>query len=334
MIFLYVLAIGIGATTIIVLYQLIFTSKVVGWKKMLLLIVLTLVLILASFVRLQFINNDSLEAKVLGPIASPIQKGVEALKAKPSKKLENIILPLIENEKGDYSVVIKNLKTDEYYFYNQDDKLQTASLYKLWVMGATYEEIEKGALSPEKQIGFDAQTINERLDIASESAEFTEGFIGNTVEGALERMITISDNYSAHILYLTIGWNKVGNFIKKYQLSKSSTEQPITTTANDLLKYFELLYKGKMVTKKASNEMLEILKRQTWNDRIPKYLPDNVKIAHKTGELFGVKHDAGIVFSPKGDYIIVLMSDTPSQTRAAEVEAKISEAVWEYFQNN
>ncbi len=91
-----------------------------------------------------------------------------------------------------------------------------------------------------------------------------------------------------------------------------------------------ILIKGKRAT--ASSKMLEILKRQKINDRIPKYLPESTVIAHKTGELFGVKHDAGIVFSEKGDYIIVLMSDTASEAHAAEVEAKISKVVWEHFE--
>lgn len=275
-----------------------------------------------------FLSPKENQENILNPVSNFIDTNINQNKA--SNELEEIVQSELENTEGTYAIAIKNLKTNEYYLFNEDRVFSSASLYKLWVMGAIYEEIEKENLSLNQNIGFEAQTINERLNIASDSAEITEGFVGNTVEGALERMITISDNYSAHILYLTIGWSRVGEFLEEYSLTSSSTDD-VTTTANDTLKYYELLYKGEIVNENASNEMINILKRQQLNDRIPKYLPENIEIAHKTGELGAVKHDAGIVFSPNGDYIIVLLSETPSQTTASEIEAKISEKVWEYF---
>ena len=78
--------------------------------------------------------------------------------------------------------------------------------------------------------------------------------------------------------------------------------------------------------------MIELLKRQELNDRIPKNLPKSAPVAHKTGELGGAKHDAGIVFTKKGDYILILMSDTNVPQNAAEVEAKISRDIFKVHQ--
>lgn len=278
-----------------------------------------------------FILNPKDNKNILNPIGEFVEKNVQNEK-KPSKELEKIIQTQLAHTNGTYAVAIKNLKTNEYYYYNENQQFTSASLYKLWVMGAVFEEIKKGNLSLDRQIGFEAVTINERLDIASESAEITEGFVGNTVEGALTRMITISDNYAAHILYLTIGWSKVGDFLEKYGLINSSTEK-LQTTASDILNFYEKLYNGKIVNKDASDEMLGILKKQELNDRIPKYLPENTIVAHKTGELGAVKHDAGIVYGPNGNYIIVLLSETNNQITAAEIEAKLSEKVYKYFSN-
>lgn len=284
---------------------------------------------MATISFLSFLNLEKSDnSNILKPIGRFVEKNLKT--DKKSEELEKIIQKELQDAEGTYAVTIKNLKTHEYYYYNEEKLFDTASLYKLWVMATIYNEIEKGNLSLDKEIGFDAQTINERLDIASESAEITEGFVGNTVEGALERMITISDNYSAHILYLTTGWGKVGNFLEKYGFKNSSTDK-LQTTAFDIMSFYEKLYDGEIVSKSASDEMIEILKRQQLNDRIPKYLPENVETAHKTGELGAVKHDAGIVYSPKGDYIIVLLSETNNQTTASEIEAKISEKVWKYF---
>ncbi len=284
-------------------------------------------MLLISFPVSLFFNRSESNT-ILKPLGDLIEETVES--GSESSELEEIIQEELQNAEGKYAISIKNLKTNESYFYNEHEIFETASLYKLWVMGAIFEEIEKGNLTLQQNIGFEADIINKRLGIATESAEITEGFIGNTVEGALDRMITVSDNYSAHILYLTIGWNKVGEFLSKYSLDNSSIDS-VTSTANDVLKYYELLYKGEIVSKNASREMLMILKRQQLNDRIPKYLPKNIEIAHKTGELGTIKHDAGIIYSPYGDYVLVLLSQTNNQTTAAEIEAKISEKVYEYF---
>ena len=54
--------------------------------------------------------------------------------------------------------------------------------------------------------------------------------------------------------------------------------------------------------------MIEILKGQTDNDKIPKGLPTGSVFAHKTGEIEGYLHDGGIVYNPQGDYIIIIMA--------------------------
>lgn len=319
--FLLLIIVFIGA----VFYQKLLRSR----KKP---IVKIFPLLLLLLIPLWFIfNPDNKSEESLNPLSKfveNVEKNTET--DNKSEELEKTIQEELSGKDGAYAVAIKNLETQEYYYYNENRKFDSASLYKLWVMGAVYKEIENGVISKTQNVGFEANIINERLDIASESAEITEGFVGNTVEGALERMITISDNYSAHILYLTIGWSKVGDFLEEYGFANSDTDE-LQTTALDILDYYEKLYKGEIVSKAASEEMIEILIGQQLNDRIPKYLPEETVVAHKTGELGAVKHDAGIVYGPNGDYIIVLLSETSSQTTAAETEAQLSEKVWEYF---
>ncbi len=58
----------------------------------------------------------------------------------------------------------------------------------------------------------------------------------------------------------------------------------------------EKIYLGKAVSQGASIEMKNLLLAQAVDDRIPKYLPENIKVAHKTGELDTLRHDAGIVY--------------------------------------
>lgn len=144
-------------------------------------------------------------------------------------------------------------------------------------------------------------------------------------------MITISDNYSALLVSDRVGARNIGDFLDEYGFNNSDYGSPPRTTAKDIASYFELLYKGKIIDKQTSEDMIEILNGQTLNDRIPKYLPQALEVAHKTGELFGNKHDAGIVFGENGDYIIVVMSKTESETEAAEKIAKFSREIYDYF---
>ena len=75
--------------------------------------------------------------------------------------------------------------------------------------------------------------------------------------------------------------------------------------------------------------MINLLTNQTVNDRIPKYLPANIKIAHKTGELETIRNDAGIVYGKKGDYIFVFLSDTKNPLDASETIATLSKQIFE-----
>ena len=333
MAYLVILAFGISAFIIVFLYQQIVTHPMALWERLSFFLILTGIIVTSAYIRLQYIESDSLEAKVLRPIASPIERGVEIVEnAGASKKLEAVILPEIEGKEGTYSVVIRNLKTGEYYNLNEKEKYTAASLYKLWTMATVHQQIKDGKITMDKTVSLDIKTLNTAFDLG-EDAEQTEGTITTTIKDALEQMITISHNYSALLLTYVIKNSSVKQFLLNYHLTDSKTGSPPITTANDIADYYDLLYKGALISKEASEEMLSVLKRQKLNDRIPKYLPEKTIIAHKTGELFGAKHDAGIVYAPKGDYIIVLMSQTKNETTAAGIEANISKAVFEYFSN-
>lgn len=89
-----------------------------------------------------------------------------------------------------------------------------------------------------------------------------------------------------------------------------SEENNLTSTA-DTTKFFSKLYKGEMVSQEASRQMIDIMKLLQTNSRIPKYLtsePSNgVSVAHKTGTMDRVANDCGVVYTPKGDYVLSLL---------------------------
>lgn len=256
-------------------------------------------------------------------------------------KLSEITNQYIASEEGEYSVIIKNLKTGEEYKYNPNKKYDSASLYKLWVMAAVYQEIKDGKLNEDDVLSAEKSSLNDTLSTVTLTPtpvgftpDPTSGEpekISMTVGEALEKMITVSDNYAAVLLSSKVGSKKIVNFIKDSKFTNSNYKQPPQTSAQDISLFFESLYKGEIIDSDYSGLMIDLLKRQTLNDRIPKYL-NGVEVAHKTGELFGSKHDGGIVYSQNGDYIIVVLSDTKDYKKAVENIAKYSEAIYEYFE--
>lgn len=103
------------------------------------------------------------------------------------------------------------------------------------------------------------------------------------------------------------------------------------TTASDIALFLEKLYNGQVINRQYSDEMLAILKNQKLNNKLPKYLPNTIQIAHKTGELGDFTHDGGIVYTPKGDYIIIILSKSDYPPGAEDRIAQVSKAVYTYF---
>ncbi len=74
--------------------------------------------------------------------------------------------------------------------------------------------------------------------------------------------------------------------------------------------------------------MVAILKRQKFNDAIPAGVPAGTTVAHKTGTITRIHHDAGIVFGPKPYVIVILVRGIQDQKVSGPLMASISREVW------
>lgn len=110
----------------------------------------------------------------------------------------------------------------------------------------------------------------------------------------------------------------------------------------EMLRLMELVYRGEWVSRRACDGMLAILKACQTNRRIPRHLPIGTVVAHKTGTLDRLAVDAGIVYTPKGDYALSLFyngnlaprADYDANVRRTvgdDVLADISLAVYEAY---
>jgi beta-lactamase class A len=106
-------------------------------------------------------------------------------------------------------------------------------------------------------------------------------------------------------------------------------------TAYDLMLLFEKIAKEEMVNAEASKAMINILLDQKFNDIIPAQLPAEVKVAHKTGWITGLHHDAGIVFLPDGRKYVLILLSAKLEDEAAGVKsmATVSKMIYDYSKN-
>lgn len=269
---------------------------------------------------------------IISPLADSIDTANNIINSFKNKELTQVVEKSLRGTHGTYGLVIKNLRTGEIYTQNEDRKFESASLYKLWVMGTAYYQIRNGILSPDDLLSQDVKELNRIFKIDDKLAEKTEGTITGTVDNLLEKMITISDNYSALLLTSKIRNSNISSFMKAQGYNDSKLGQPPLTTPRDIAIFYEQLFNETLIDKNSSMAMLELLKKQQLNDRIPKYLPENVTIAHKTGELDSFKHDAGIIYG-KDPILFVALSESNSQAGAAERIALLAQDVYQYFEN-
>ena len=246
------------------------------------------------------------------------------------EELKNKINKEISNIDGDVAVAFLDLENEtNSIFINVDEKFHAASTMKVPVMIELYKQQNQGLINLKDSI----LLINEfksivdgspyKMDIGDDSDDVIYSKIGTkqTLYDLMVPMITVSSNLATNVLIEIVDAKKTTQTmrdlgaenidvlrgvedIKAYEQGLSNS-----TTARDLMIIMKAIANGTAGTKADCEAMLSILKDQQWNDMIPKYLPDNVEVAHKTGSITGVHHDAAIVYLPNGKtYVLVLLS--------------------------
>lgn len=287
-----------------------------------------ILLFLSSWVWRQ-LSGESIEiSSNLSPTPTLMKKVVIS----NSDGLKSAIEKAIYGNEENYAIVVKNFGTSEEYFLNRDLVFEPASLYKLWVTAVALQKVARGELDENEILKGKVGLLNQIFGVPSDSLGLSsDEVITLTVSQAIKQTITISHNYAALLLADRVGVESVGDFLKTYGLINSATRNPAKTTAFDIALFYEKLYKGEILSKEYSDRMIDILSEQQLNDRIPKLLPFGLKVSHKTGELGNYKHDAGIIFSKYGDYVLVVLSNTNNPEGVPERIAQLSKAVYDYF---
>jgi uncharacterized YceG family protein len=242
--------------------------------------------------------------------------------------IERVVAPV----HGHVGIVVKNLATGETASLNGGDFFSAASLYKLFVLETAFQRIEDTRLAAGDRIAVSSALTKGTAE--ADSAEL-QARLGTrpTLAHALEEMIVVSNNAAAKTLLKMFGGSKVTAFARSEGFEDTwVTPQNSITTPQDVADQLEQIAEGRAVSKQASAEMRSILLRQEINDRLPRFLPKGMRIAHKTGTVKGLTHDAGVVYTRQGPVVIVAMTEGVRGEAAAKYSiVRHGQLVVDYF---
>lgn len=277
------------------------------------------------------------------------------LSDRPVKNTEDL-KSKIQNEfaknKGTFALAYKNLSNNEEILINEKESFHAASTMKTPILIEAYKQAEENKFS----INDSLLVKNEFKSIVDESLYSLDPKDDSELElyQKLGQKVKIYD-----LLYLMIikssnlATNIIIDLIEAHNAQKTMQEIGArdmkvlrgvedgkafrkelnnTSTAYDQMIIFSKMANGELVNKSASDEMIKILLDQEFRDKIPSKLPKEVKVAHKTGWISGVNHDAGIVFLPDGrKYVLVFHAKNLEDEKAAiESMANISRMIYDH----
>lgn len=204
-----------------------------------------------------------------------------------------------------------------------DETVFAASLYKLGVLLEAEHRIEAGKLSPTQRITITRADHRDGGDYSPVGSVLT-------IEQALERMITLSDNPSALAILRLFGTEAIhATLLREGIKGQFFTSRGSVTTARAVATLLGELARGTLVSAEASARMLARLSRQKVRDRIPAALPAGAVLGNKTGDLGFVTHDAGLVSGPGGaPVVLVVLTWDSGDAKGSQLIRDIAAAVY------
>jgi beta-lactamase class A len=277
--------------------------------------------------------------------AGRISGGIDSLGASIGRRIAEV-------KDAAVGVAFHNLATGDTLFIGADQSFHAASTMKVPVMIELFRRIDAGALSLDQGILLinqfrsiaDGSTYS--LDATADSDSLAYTLMGTrvSVRDLIDHMITRSSNLATNALIELVGADRANATAhnlgaRNIRVLRGVEDTPAfragmnnTTTARDLEVLLESIETGRAASRASCDAMREVLLRQEFNTEIPAGLPKGTKVAHKTGFITGVLHDAAIVY-PAGrpPYVLVVLTrDIPEQAVARRLISDISRLVYSY----
>lgn len=250
------------------------------------------------------------------------------------------------------AVSYRDLQTGERLDISADTVFHAASTMKVPVMIEVLRRAQAGAFSLDQEILLVNQFASLAdgspfsLNMADDGDSVLYAKIGDRVKvrELLQRMIVRSSNLATNQLIELVGAPNVTATAHSLGAGRISVLRGVedqkafdrgminTTTSADLATLLEGIEKGTVLSSDNSGVMREILLAQEFNEKIPAGLPPGTRVAHKTGEITAVSHDAAIVYPPgRKPYVLVVLTKGLREGAASSaLIADISRIVWNH----
>jgi beta-lactamase class A len=258
----------------------------------------------------------------------------------------------IRQSGAEVAVALQTLDGRSGWLLHADEPFHAASTMKVPVLIELYRQVHQGKLRLDDTVTIRNQfhslvdgspyTLDPNDD--SETQLYSAVGATRTLAQLSELMITVSSNLATNLLMETLGVDNIragvhalgadGMSVLRGVEDTKAFQQGLnnTTTARALLQLMEAIARGAAVDADSSQRMIEILERQTFNDRISAGLPPGTRVAHKTGEITRIQHDAAIVYAPRPFVLVVLTRGLEDPKQGGALIAEITRRLYQATQ--
>lgn len=254
--------------------------------------------------------------------------------------LQTALQDYLKGISGCVCVAFRDLTTGQSFSIDGDKSVHSASTIKLVIMAELLSRVKAGTMKLEDTVVITPQMHTGGDGILKE-LEPGHAF---TLKEIVTLMIIVSDNQATNILIDLLGIDAINRRAQQMGLSHTVLGRKMMDaearklgkdnfiSALDMAQILTQIYHGQVLDADFSKLMLDILLRQQQSGRLQLYLPEEVPVAHKCGDLDFLENDGGIVFLPGKPYVlVVLTSQMPSNKEGREVIGTISKTVYDFM---
>ena len=262
---------------------------------------------------------------------------------------ESAISARIAKSGADVAVYFRTLDGRAQWSARADDLFHAASTMKIPVMIELFHQVQEGKvkLTDTLLVKNEFHSIVDGSPYVLNASDDSEGELykaegqKRTLRELCEVMIKVSSNLAANLLIEKLGVENIraevlslgadGMNVKRGVEDGKAFEKGLnnTTTARSLGILLQAIAEGKAVDAASSNEMVAILEWQKFNEGIPAGLPKGIPVAHKTGEITKIHHDAAIVFAKRPFILVILVRGLAEKMDSAALMAEVSKSLYE-----
>jgi len=285
----------------------------------------------------------------------PVAPERDSVAAAEVSLYRNVLRIRQEHNLDNLGISFYDAETTIQWSYNADRYFHAASTMKLAVLLGVFRQIDRGDLGLDAPVHVRnrfTSIVNQEpfmLDLGRDADPDVYGHLGKTltVKELAYWMITKSSNLATNLLVEVIGIPTIQQALDELEIDGVKVLRGVEdsrafdaglnneVTANGLLKMLRIIADGKAFSQKACDEMLEILLDQQYRSGIPAGLPKAARVAHKTGNISTVHHDAGIVYlDGRKPYVLVILTQFPAEQGRGTAVAEVSRDIFNTLAGN